>query len=97
MTQLEDDCTVRTIATDLAIEAEKDKKEVTLPPEYRKYASVFSEEEAQRFPPLQTWDHAIDFKKGAPDAINCPVYPMTRAEDEALDDFIDEQLAKGYI
>ena len=95
--QLENDCTVRTIATDLTIEAEKDKEEVTLPPEYQKYVSVFSEEEAQRFPPSQAWDHAIDFKKGAPDAINCPVYPMTRIEDEALDDFIDEQLAKGYI
>ena len=36
MKQLEDDCMVRTIATDIAIEAEKDKKEVTLPPEYQK-------------------------------------------------------------
>ena len=51
MRELENDCTVRTIATDIAIEAEKDKKEVTLPPEYQKYASVFGEEEAQRFPP----------------------------------------------
>ena len=51
--KLENDCTVRTIATDIAIEAEKDKKEVTLPPEYQKYASVFSKEEAQRFPPLR--------------------------------------------
>ena len=40
MKQLENDCMVRTIATDLAIEAEKDKREVTLPPEYQKYASV---------------------------------------------------------
>ena len=73
MKQLEDDCMVRTIATNLTIEAEKDKREVTLPPEYQKYASMFSEEEAQRFPPSRAWDHAIDFKKGAPDAINCPV------------------------
>ena len=51
MKQLENNCMTRTIATNLAIEAEKDKKEVTLPPEYQKYASVFSEEEAQRFPP----------------------------------------------
>ena len=46
MRQLENDCTARTIATNIAIEAEKDKKEVTLPPKYQKYASVFSEEEA---------------------------------------------------
>ena len=97
MKQLEDDCMVRTIVTDIAIEAEKDKKEVTLPPDYQKYASGFSEEEAQRFPPLRAWDHAIDFKKGVPNAINCLVYPMTRTEDEALDEFIDKQLAKGYI
>ena len=68
-----------------------------LPEVYRKYASVFSEEEAQRFLPPRPWDHAIDFKEGAPDAIDCKVYPMTRTEDDALDEFIDEQLAKGYI
>ena len=43
------------------------------------------------------WDHAIDFKDGAPVAIDCKVYPMTRTEDDALDEFIDKQLAKGYI
>ena len=43
------------------------------------------------------WDHVIDFKSRAPDAIDCKVYPMTHTEDDALDEFIDEQLAKGYI
>ena len=68
-----------------------------LPEVYKRYASVFSEEEAQRFPPSHPWDHAIDFKSGAPDAIDCKVYPMTCTEDNTLDKFIDEQLAKGYI
>ena len=58
---------------------------------------MFSEEEAQRFPPSCPWDHAIDFKNGTPDAIDCKVYPMTRTEDDMLDKFIDKQLAKGYI
>ena len=49
------------------------------------------------FLPSRPWDHAIDFKTGALDAINCKVYPMTCAEDDVLDKFIDEQLAKGYI
>ena len=97
MKQLENDCMVSTITTDLAIEAEKDKREVTLPPEYRKYASVFSEEEAQRFPPSQAWDHAIDFNAshGVDRAVDGVRGPLL--EDEALDDLIDEQLAKGYI
>ena len=67
-----------------------------LPEVYKRYASVFSEEEAQRFPPSRPWDHAIDFKSEAPDTIDCKVYPMTRAEDDMLDEFINEQLVKGY-
>jgi hypothetical protein len=43
------------------------------------------------------WDHTITLKNNAPEAINCKVYPMMRTEDEALDNFLDEQLAKGYI
>ena len=70
---------------------------VELPQVYKRYASVFNEEEVQRFPPSRTWDHAINFKDRAPNAINCKVYPMTHTEDDALDEFIDEQLAKGYI
>ena len=95
--QLEGECTNRTIATELAIHAKFEPSKVELPEVYKKYASMFSEEEAQRFPPSRPWDHAIDFKDGAPDAINCNVYPMTRTEDDVLDEFIDEQLAKGYI
>jgi hypothetical protein len=70
---------------------------VTIPEEYKKFAKVFSEEELQRFPPRRSCNHAIDFKPGTPDTIDCKIYPMTRVEDEALDLFIDEQLEKGYI
>ena len=97
VTQLEEECTNWTIATELAINARSEPSKVELPEVYKKYASVFSEEEAQRFPPSRPWDHAINFKDGAPDAIDCKVYPMTHTEDNALDKFIDEQLAKGYI
>src|SRR6201996_7771699 len=82
---------------ELAIAAGTQQKEVLLPPQYQKYASIFSKDEAQQFPPMHSWDHAIDFKNGAPDAIDCKVYPMTAAEDAALDEFINKQLAKGYI
>ena len=39
----------------------------------------------------------IEFKKGTPDAIDCKVYLMSQKEDEALRDFLVEQLEKGYI
>jgi len=58
---------------------------------------VFSEEAAQQFPPKQPWDHAIELKLGTPDVINCKIYPLTQAEDQALVAFLDEQLRKGYI
>ena len=39
----------------------------------------------------------IEFRKDTPEAIDCKVYPMSRVEDEALKEFLDEQLTKGYI
>ena len=94
---MEEECTNQSIATKLAIQAKSESSKVELPEVYKRYASIFSEEEVQRFPPSCPWDHAIDFKSGAPDAIDCKVYPRTRTADDVLDEFIDEQLAKGYI
>ena len=97
MAQLEEECTNWSITTELAIQAKSEPSKVELPEVYKRYASVFSKEEAQRFPPSHPWDHAINFKSRTPDTIDCKVYPMTRTEDNALDEFIDEQPAKGYI
>jgi hypothetical protein len=88
---------IRNASVDLAVAAQQYTKQVTIPKEYQRFAKVFSEEEAKRFPPRRSCDHAIDFKPGTPDTIECKIYPMTRVEDEALDVFIDEQLEKGYI
>jgi hypothetical protein len=88
---------IRNASVELAVAAQQYTKKVEIPWEYQKFAKVFSEEELKRFPPRRACDHAIEFKPGAPDAIECKIYPMTRVEDEALDVFIDEQLEKGYI
>ena len=73
------------------------KKKVEIPECYAKFKRLFSEEASHRFPPKRTWDHAIEFKANAPDVIDCKVYPMTLTEDMALEEFIKEQHAKGYI
>jgi hypothetical protein len=70
---------------------------VELPKEYQEFARLFSNEAADRFPPAREWDHTIDLKLGAPDALDCKVYPMTRDEDTTLKKFLDEMVAKGYI
>jgi hypothetical protein len=47
-------------------------------------------------PTKKKWDHAIDLK---PDFTpkGCKTYPLSPAEDEELNKWIDEQLEKGYI
>jgi hypothetical protein len=85
------------VATELAIQAGEQQTEAQLPLEYQEFARLFSDEAADRFPPSREWDHAIDLKPGAPDALDCKVYPMTRDEDTVLERFLDEMVAKGYI
>ena len=93
--ELEEECF--TISTRLAQEAHQYQQEVKVPKEYKRHSKVFSEEESHRFPPSRPWDHAIDLKEGAPEAIKCKIIPTTMEEDEALKKFIKEQLEKGYI
>jgi hypothetical protein len=95
--QLDEECSIRGVATDLAIQAGEQQINAELPPEYQEFARLFNDEAADRFPPSREWDHAIDLKPGAPDALDCKVYPMTRDEDTALKRFLDEMVAKGYI
>ena len=93
--ELEEECF--TISTRLAQEAHQYQQEVKIPKEYQRHSKVFSEEESHRFPPSRPWDHTIELKEGAPEAINCKIIPTTREEDEVLKKFINEQLEKGYI
>jgi hypothetical protein len=44
-----------------------------------------------------TWDHAIDLLPDAPDTLDCQNYQIPDGYMQALEDFIKEQLKKGYI
>jgi len=89
-----------TTATELAAQA-SDKTQRTweeqVPSVYHQYGRVFSDQESTRFPGRQPWDHAIDLLPEAPTTLNCKVYPLAEGQQEALDKFLDEHLAKGYI
>jgi hypothetical protein len=84
------------IATELAITAGEGKTKVEVPEGYAQYSQVFSEEESKVIPSISTLGSS-KFKPGTPDMIDCMLYPMSQGKDQALDDFIDEQLKKGYI
>lgn len=85
----------------IAEEALRDKPVRTLdkmiPPQYRQHATVFSEEESHHLPTHKTWDHAIDLIPNANTNIRTKVYPMSANEQEELQRFLEENLAKGYI
>ena len=86
--QLEEQSTIRGIATELAIQVGEGQKKVEIPPQYTKFKCLFSEEASHCFPPKRLWDHAIKFKPDTPDVIDCKIYPMTQTEDVALEEFI---------
>jgi len=78
--------------------SEHGKEEVTLLEEFKRHTALFSDEEANKFPPARRdRDHKIVLMDTAPTRFNCKVYPLSRDEQEAENKFIDENLEKGYI
>jgi hypothetical protein len=49
--QLEDECNIKGISTDLAIQAGEQQMAAEIPSELKEFAKVFSDEASQRFPP----------------------------------------------
>jgi hypothetical protein len=90
-----------TYSTELAEKAGKAKRKRTfeeiVPEEYRRYAKVFSETESEHLLEHKPYDHAINLKPKTPKTIRSKVYPMPVNEQEELDQFLDDNLRKGYI
>jgi len=76
---------------------EHKKEEITLPEEFKRHALLFSDEEAKKFPPSRPCDHKIELTAEAPAKFNCKTYPMSLKDQEAENQFLDENLEKGYI
>jgi RNase H-like domain found in reverse transcriptase/Reverse transcriptase (RNA-dependent DNA polymerase) len=68
-----------------------------IPKEYQQHCKVFLDQQAMCFPPSRPEDHAIKLIPGAPEMINCKVYPLTLAEQEATKRFLEENEWLGYI
>jgi hypothetical protein len=85
------------IAEKANIAKEKKTFEEMVPAPYRDFAKVFSEEESQRLPKHQLWDHTIDLEPDAVMRWKIKSYPMSPNEQEELDKFLKEHVAKGYL
>ena len=80
-----------------AVEANQNKHLEAIPEEYWQHEKVFSEEEAQRFPPTREDDHAINLKPDTPLILDCKINPLNPAETNTLTKWIKEHLDKNYI
>jgi len=83
-----------TVSTTLA-KAEQPKN-VKIPPKFRRYNKVFSDEEAQRLPKHQPWDHKIDLIPGM-EMKKTTVYHLTPIEKVTLKEYIEDGLKRGTL
>jgi len=67
-----------------------------VPKKFLKWKKVFGKVESERMLTRKVWDHAIDLKemfkprKGR-------IYPLSKNEKEEVQNFVEDQLRKGYI
>ncbi|ESK82067.1 reverse transcriptase-rnase h-integrase [Moniliophthora roreri MCA 2997] len=60
------------------------------------YKQQFEKHVSERFPESRPYDHAIDLKPGI-DILNCKVYPLSPIEQQLQNEFLTNNLRKGYI
>lgn len=87
-------------AMEMAQKAEEDKKKVPLeelvPEEYHDYLDTFQKGKAERFPAPRPYDHCIQLKDDFVPR-RAKNYNLSHDEQKLLDEFLEENLRKGYI
>jgi len=67
-----------------------------VPSEYHKFADVFSKTKAEVLPPHRPYNLRINLEEGAQPPVG-PIYSLSASEQEALKEFIEENLNMGFI
>ena len=67
-----------------------------VPSKYHKFADVFSKTKAEVLPPHRPYDLKINLEEGAQPPVG-PIYSLSASEQEALKEFIEENLNTGFI
>ncbi|KAF9802722.1 hypothetical protein IEO21_09836 [Rhodonia placenta] len=70
--------------------------EESVPKQYHEFLKVFSKKASEWLPKRKLYNHAIELMPGY-SMFHSKVYPLSNNEQEELDKFLKEQLAKGYI
>ena len=72
------------------------KIEEIVPRRFLKWKKVFGKVESKRMPTRKVWDHAIDLKKTFK-SWKKRIYPLSKNKREEVQNFVEDQLRKGYI
>ncbi|KAL0170290.1 hypothetical protein M9458_034886, partial [Cirrhinus mrigala] len=79
-----------------SIESPDTQVKITIPSHYQDLSEVFSKTKATQLPPHRPWDCAIELLPNAMPP-KSKVYPLSRMEDQAMEDYIEEALESGFI
>jgi len=67
-----------------------------VPSKYHEFANVSSKTKAEALPPHHSYDLKINLEEGAQSLVS-PIYSLSASEQEALKEFIEENLNIGFI
>jgi len=67
-----------------------------VPSKYHEFADVFSKTKAKVLPPHCPYNLKINLEEGAQPLVG-PIYSLSASEQEALKEFIEENLNMGFI
>ena len=70
--------------------------EEIVPAEYQEYLDVFAKKSADTLPSHRTFDHRIPLVDGKTPGFG-PIYSLSGVEQNALREYLDDNLAKGFI
>jgi len=70
--------------------------EEMVPRRFHKYLKVFEKKESERMLTKKTWDHTMDLRKGFVPK-KWKIYLLSRIKREEVQEFVKDQLKKGYI
>ena len=78
------------------VEADHKKIKEIVPQKFLKWRKMFGKVESERIPTRKIWDHAIDLKEMFKPQKR-RIYPLSKDEREEVQNFVEDQLRKGYI
>ncbi|KAK3559563.1 hypothetical protein QTP86_013727, partial [Hemibagrus guttatus] len=79
-----------------SVESPLEARSVNIPECYSHFWDVFCPKKASKLPPHRPWDCAIDLIPGEP-VPKGRIYSLTLPEEKAMEEYIREALAQGYI